>query len=164
MHSSRGEERRNGGVSGGQHPVGKHNQALPCLHGLDGMCGDGLQRLPECRSISIRHKTAADFGGFVTVPLQGGKMHQFVIRQDGASQLDEPGVLRRFFQNIPLVADVGHEAHHEFLADGVNGRVRNLREALLEVVEQQLWLAGHHRQRRLHPHGAYGLGALVRHR
>ena len=91
-------------------------------------------------------------------------MHQFVIRQDGASQLDEPGVLRRFFQNIPLVADVGHEAHHEFLADGVNGRVRNLREALLEVVEQQLRLVGQHRQRRLHPHGAYGLGALVRHR
>ena len=36
-------------------------------------------------------------------------------------------------------ADVLRQAHHQFLADGVDGRVGNLRKLLTEVVEQHLW-------------------------
>ena len=49
----------------------------------------------------------------------------------------------------------------DFLADGINRRVRDLREELLEIVVEQLRLVREHRQRRVRAHRAERLHAVV---
>jgi len=41
-------------------------------------------------------------------------------------------------QQVALGTDGGLQGHHDFLADGVNRRIRDLGKELLEVVEEQL--------------------------
>ena len=60
-------------------------------------------------------------------------------------------------------ADVADERHHHLFADGIDGRIGDLREELLEVIEQRLRLIGEAGQRRVGAHGADGLLAVVGH-
>ena len=48
--------------------------------------------------------------------------------------------------------DVFRKTHHEFLADGVDGRVRYLCELLTEIVEECLRFVGEHSQRGIVTH------------
>lgn len=88
---------------------------------------------------------------------------ELLIRDDGALHLDQPGVFRRFFQNIGMVADVRGQAHDQFLPDGVDGRVGHLREQLLEIIEQKGGLPGKDGQRGVVPHGAERFRPLHHH-
>ena len=72
--------------------------------------------------------------------------------------------MRRFRQNVALLADVADERHHHLFADGIDRRVRHLREKLLEVIEQRLRLIGKTGERRIGSHGADRLFAVHRHR
>ena len=45
-------------------------------------------------------------------------------------------------ENVPLGADVADQRHHHLFADGIDGRIGDLREELLEVVEQHLRAVG----------------------
>ena len=73
-------------------------------------------------------------------------------------------MLRRLFQDIPLITDVSHQAHHQFFPYGINGWIRNLSKTLLKVIEEQLRFVGQHSRCSLHTHGANGLSTFVRHR
>ena len=46
-------------------------------------------------------------------------------------------VFRRFFENVAVVSDVGHERHDEFFANRVDRRIRDLGEELVEAVEKR---------------------------
>ena len=98
-----------------------------------------------------------------TVGPEVPQMVQFIVGQQGAAQFDQPGVLRRLFQDVAPVADIGHETHHQLLADRVDGRVGHLGEKLFEVGEKQLGLLGQDRQRRVVAHGARGFFPLLGH-
>ena len=78
-------------------------------------------------------------------------------------QLERVAVLRRLIQNVALGADVADERHHQLFADGVDGRIGDLREELLEVVEQRLRAVGEAGQRHIGAHGADRLFALGAH-
>ena len=78
---------------------------------------------------------------------------ELVVREDGMRCAQAVGVFFRDLQQVALRADVALQRHHHFLADGIDGRVGDLREQLLEVVVQHARLVGHHRQ-----------GAVVAHR
>jgi hypothetical protein len=88
---------------------------------------------------------------------------QVAVGQDGMRQLQGVAVLRRLVQDVALGADVAGERHHHLFADGVDGRIGDLREKLLEVVEQRLRLVGKAGQRRIGAHGADRLLALFGH-
>ena len=62
---------------------------------------------------------------------------QLVVRQNGACHFDETRMFRRFREDVPLISDIGHNRHDQFLADRVNRRVRHLCEELVEVVEEK---------------------------
>ena len=79
-------------------------------------------------------------------------------------QLQRVAVLRRFRQNVALVADIAGERHHHLFANGVDGRIGHLREELLEIVEQRLRLVGEAGQRRIGAHRADWLFTFFRHR
>ena len=72
----------------------------------------------------------------------------------GCAQPQRVAVLRRFIEDIALGADVADERHDHLFADGIDGRIGDLREQLLEVIEQRLRLVGKAGERRIRAHGA----------
>ena len=77
---------------------------------------------------------------------------QIGVRQDRLLHPDAPAGLRMFIHQIGLGPDAGRERHHEFFADRIDRRIRDLRKQLLEVFEQQLRSIRQHRQRRVRAH------------
>ena len=78
---------------------------------------------------------------------------QLGIRQNGLLHLDAAAGLRRLFHDIRFRADVGHQRHDQLLANRINRRVGDLREELLEILEQELGALGEHRQGGIGSHG-----------
>src|SRR5687768_7884255 len=75
-----------------------------------------------------------------------------------------PGVRRRRVEQVASAAQVDAERHHQLLANRIDRWVRDLREQLPEVTEEQLWLFGERGERRIVAHGANRLLAGRRHR
>ncbi len=73
-------------------------------------------------------------------------------------------MLGRLLEDVAVVADVGHEGHDELLADRVDRRVRDLREELVEVVEERARLFRAAGERGVVAHRAGRLLAVPRHR
>ena len=67
-------------------------------------------------------------------------------------QLQHMTIFRLFRENVALAADITDEGHHDLFANRINGRIGDLREELLEIVEQRLrpvrktseWSVGSH--------------------
>lgn len=57
-------------------------------------------------------------------------------------------------QQVRLGADEGHQRHHQLFADGVDRRVRHLREQLAEIVVERLGAVRQHGQRGIVAHRA----------
>ncbi len=53
-------------------------------------------------------------------------------------QLEHLRVIGQLEQEVAFAADVRLEAHHQLLADRIDRGIGDLREVLLEVVEEQL--------------------------
>ena len=79
-------------------------------------------------------------------------------------QLQHVAVLGRFLQDVALASDVADERHHHLFANRIDGRIGDLREQLLEIVEQRLRLVGETGQRRVGAHRTNRLFALRCHR
>ena len=88
---------------------------------------------------------------------------QVAVGQDRVRQLQRVAVLRRLVQDVALGADVAGQRHDQLFADRIDGRVGDLGEELLEVVEQRLRLVGEAGQRRVGAHGADRLLAVRGH-
>ena len=80
-----------------------------------------------------------------------GQAHHLAVRLAGLQDVHAHG------------PDIFGERHDQFLADGVDGRVRHLGELLPEVVEQQLRLVRQHGQRRVVSHGGRGFRPVCGH-
>ena len=68
--------------------------------------------------------------------LRGADAPEVGVGEDGRQELEPTRVLGTLLQDVPLPAQEGRERHDQPLADRVYGRVGDLGEALLEVVEQ----------------------------
>ena len=102
--------------------------------------------------------------GLEARPVDAAQRRQVRVLQDGNRQPDLPAGVGPRFEQVALGAERQRGRGDEFLADRVDGRVRHLREQLLEVVVQKLRLVGQHGQRRVRAHGADGLDLVQRHR
>src|ERR1700740_2898066 len=78
-------------------------------------------------------------------------------------KLESVAVLRSLIEDVALGADVADERHDEFFADGIDGRIGDLGEELLEVVEERLRTVGEAGERRVGAHGANGLFTACAH-
>ena len=87
--------------------------------------------------------------GFVS-----GEPLQFVFRKDRSFKLDQFGALGSFHEDVSAVADVGHDRHDLLLSYGVDGRICDLGEALVEVVEEVMVFFGERGQGARAAHGA----------
>ena len=86
------------------------------------------------------------------------------VRDHRRLEPQEPRLLRRGGQQVPLAADGGDHRRDDLLADRVERRVGHLGEELLEVVGEHLGPVGKHGQRRVVAHRTDRLGAGRRHR
>ena len=85
------------------------------------------------------------------------------IRQNRMIDAQETAVLRLLLQHISILAHIDRRGGHNLLTDRVDGRVRYLGEALLEIIEQRLMLVGQGRDGRIDTHGGDALAAVLRH-
>ena len=60
--------------------------------------------------------------------------------------------------------DKAHQRHHQFFADRIDGRIRDLREILEKIIGEHSWLVGERGERDIAAHGANRVLALHRHR
>ena len=92
------------------------------------------------------------------------QLFQVAVGKDGMRQLERVAVFRRLVQNIALRADVADQRHHHLFADGIDGRIGDLRKELLEVAEQRLRTVREAGQRHIGAHGTDRLFAPRGHR
>ena len=90
-------------------------------------------------------------------------LHEIAAGKDGVVDLQDAAVFRAVGQQIAVGAGVDGRIGDDRLAQRVDGRVRDLREHLLEVVEQRLVLFRQHGQRDIRAHGGRRLRAVFRH-
>ena len=134
--------------------------------GVDGVRGAGAQIVERVLQAVFAIRGAeqrGQRGGQQIARGDAAQLFQIAVGQDGMRQLEGVAVLRRLVQNVALGADVADERHHQLFADGVDGRIGDLREELLEVVEQRLRTVGEAGQRHVGAHGADRLLALGAH-
>ncbi len=96
--------------------------------------------------------------------VQVDQLVQLVVVQHRLRQQDLVARLRSRVQQVALGSDHTTQAGDDLLADGVQRRVGDLREELLEVVEQHPGTVGQHRDRGVGTHRAESLGTGAGHR
>ena len=140
--------------------------------------GDGRVRAPEEVVQRRGHARGAVGGGHEhgqrgraeapaaarAVAVQRAQAGQVAIREEGRGQADHAvAVVQPLVEQVALRAEQRIDRGHQLLADGVEGRVRDLREELLEVAVERLRALGEHGQGRVRAHGAERLLPLARH-
>ena len=92
-----------------------------------------------------------------------GDGRQFRLIQHRGIEVQHPGGSRHRTQGRTPLAQVHLQAHHQLFAQGVDRRVGDLGEALLEIVVKEVGFAGEHRQGDVIPHAVGGFLAGPRH-
>ena len=140
--------------------VGQHDEAVALLDGVASFGADAVQRGRQARRARTGRIGDVD-GRRLPAPVievfDGG---HFLVGKNGMRDAQPVGVLFGGLQQVPFRAAVAVQRHDDLFPDGVDGRVGDLGEALLEVVVEHARLVGHHRQRRVVAHGAERVAQL----
>ena len=148
--------------------VGQHDDGRTLVDGLGDLATDPVQCDPQSATTVGQGVQAPDHRGgelrelAVVVGVDDGG--QLVVGQHRVVQHDLTAAVRPRLQQVGLGAEHRAVAGDQFLADGVQRRVRHLGEPLGEVVEQRLATRGQHRDRRVGTHRTEGLGTALGHR
>ena len=164
MHGPHRQQHRDGHVIPIRLTIGQDQNALSFPNGRGGLFADARQRLIQ-PDWTLRFLEMT--GDKLTLKCRITNIFQrlqLVLKQERALQQDLLGVRLAFLQPTALGAHVDVQRHHDTFADAVNWWIGHLREELLEVVMQQLGLAGQCRQGRVITHGAHRLHAAHHHR
>ncbi len=121
--------------------VRKDDDAGAVGDGLGDLDADGVEGPAQCESAAADAEQPADRhrleARHVAVVVDADDLGEVVVVDDGERQ-DELAARRRAgIEQVVLGPDGGAEGRHQLLAYGVERRVRDLREQLREVVEQQ---------------------------
>ncbi len=168
VHRRAGEQRRDRHAVGAGLAVGQDDDVDAVAHGLLGLSAQRLDRL--------FHPGRAFAGGPGGVERRRLELSvaelrnladllQVVVGQDRLADFEALGPRHAFeVEQVRPRPDDRDEAHHDFFADRIDRRVRDLREVLLEIGEEQLRLVRQRRDRRVGAHRADGFFAHRRHR
>jgi hypothetical protein len=97
------------------------------------------------------------------IGLEGEDLIHFGIGEDGGLEPEEAGVFGGFLEPVAMGAGEDFDGHHELFADGVDGRVGDLGEELLEVGVEKAGLFGEDGERRVVAHRSDGFLARLGH-
>mmetsp|Transcript_22560 Transcript_22560/g.63332 ORF Transcript_22560/g.63332 Transcript_22560/m.63332 type:complete len:392 (-) Transcript_22560:1377-2552(-) len=160
VHRARGQQRRDerpSGVEGALGPVAEHHDLAA---GPDGGLHVGAQLLQRRGEPAVGVLQAEGLGLQPVVGLDG---RQLTLDHDRGGELHLVEHLLPGVEQVAAPPEAHLEAHHEALAQRVDGRVGDLREPLLEVVVQHVGAVREHRQGDVVAHAVRGLPALGRH-
>ncbi len=152
------QQRRDGRVPLVVAAVGDDEQVVPLgdglgrlhLHVLDGLAKPGA-------TVGHREEGRERDGAeapAVRAPVERADAFQLLVGEDRGRDLELVAGVGLGLEEVPLRTDRGLDPHDDLLADRVHGRVRDLREELLEVPVEELGLLGEHGQRSVGAHGA----------
>ena len=124
-----------------------------------------LQRQPATGdAVQAADRRRAASSGYVAVVVDVDDLGQLVVVDDRERQRQLAAALRARLQQVGLRPDRRADRGDDLFADGVERRVGDLGEQLLEVVEQQTRPLAEHGDRRVGAHRADRLGAGLGHR
>ncbi len=161
VHGGGGQQGGNGDVMGVHSTVGEDEDVVALAHGLLGGRAEPLQGLLHAggallRGIADVQGAGAEGPAGVAVDLADAL--QVFIGENGLVHFQAHVTARLIqVQQVGARTDERHQGHHQFLADGIDGRIGDLGEVLLEIVEQGLGPIGEHRQGVVGPHGTHRL-------
>ena len=124
---------------------------------------EGVQRGRECGRPVCRAKDRAEGNGPDVGLVDRAHRGERRFTQNRMVEPKLARVLGLLVEQVGLRTEEDAERHHELLANGVDGRVRDLREELAEVREEQLRPLGEHGERRVVAHGPHRFFACLRH-
>ena len=156
------EQRRDGhlavaGAIGDDHHVGTG------AHGLLDALAKRLERLPKRTLPRLAGIRRRETRGMEALAIERRDALELVLGEDGVVQAEELAVLAGVLEHVAVVAQVEHGRSHEALAQRIDGRVGDLREELVEVVEERARVAGEHGERNVGAHGGQRRLARVCH-
>ncbi len=164
VHGSHGEQTGDRSVGGVDSAVGDDEQRVSGCDGVCGACTQLIERIAKAGFAIFRAEECRQRGRKQIAGRDAAQLFQISIGQDGMRQLEGVAVLGGLVEDVALGADVADERHDELFANGIDGRVGDLREELLEVVEERLRTVREAGQRRVGAHGADRLFAACAHR
>ena len=136
--------------------VGEDEDVVVAAYRLLGLRADPIERLLHAARALLRG--IADVDGARAEPAAGVLLDlpdrvQVAVGEDRLPDLDPAERPAPFgVEEVRPWPDDRDERHHELLADGVDGRVRHLREVLPEVVRERLGPRREHRDGVVRPH------------
>ena len=164
VHRGNREQRRDRGPAGPEQAVGEDDDVDPLRDRLPRLAADALDRAVHSGRTLGDRPGDVDRECLVDVMFDVAQRLELAIEQDRLVEKELVGMLGRLFEEVALVAEARSEAHHDFLADRVDRRVRDLSEQLLEVGEERRGLVGEHSEGDVVAHRPGRLGAVEGHR
>ena len=143
--------------------VADHQHRVPLVDGQYRRRAELVERLAQPRGAIGNGEAGVQRREVEIVHRRVPERGHLLVHHQRAGEVHEPRRLRRGLEHGVAPSDVGVERHHDLFADGVDGRVRDLREALPEIRVEQSRLVLQHGQRRVVAHGARRLLAVPGH-
>ena len=158
-HGQQAGDRRVGRIDAA---IGNDQQRVAGIHGQRCARAQVIERVLQPGLAVVGAEERRQRGRQQIARRDAAQLLKVAIGQNGMRQLERVAVLRRLVQDVALRADVADERHHQLFANGIDGRIGDLREELLEIVEQRLRPIGKAGQRHIGAHRADRLLALWR--
>jgi len=143
--------------------VGQDQDGVPLGNGLVGSRKEGVQCLLQSSGAVGCRKEHGKRGGFEAGLIDLAQLFELLVGEQRVIQFDHAGAMGTRLQQVGLGTQQGGRRGDQLFADRVDGRVGYLGKQLLEIVVEQLRLAGKRRQRCIGAHGAQRLYAVGRH-
>ncbi len=154
MHRCRREERRHGSPLGADGAVGEDQDVGAGRERLVGLAAETVERDVHPGRAFCDGPRHVERAGLEDRRVHLAQLLELGVEQDRRLQHELAGVLGRLVEQVLLGADARLQAHHDRLADGVDRRVRHLREQLLEVGVDEPMAIGEHGEGRVVAHRA----------
>jgi hypothetical protein len=165
MQAGDGEQRRDRREVLGDAAVGKHeNGAFLVLNHATGNVGDLLHGLGQALLAARGAEKDGQHADLEAGLVEAADLGELLVGEDGPLQLDAAAGQRIGVEQIALGTEAGLGGGDDLLANGINRRIGDLCEELLEIVVEQARLVGEDGEGRVVAHRADRLDAIAGHR
>ena len=134
VHGADGQHGRDGSVVGVDRAIGEDDDLVAVEHVLLGLATETIEGAAHASRLGL--EADGDGLGLEVVDVRPAQPLEVSIGDDRLRQLDHARVVGVGVEQVALRAHERDQAHDHLLADGVDGRVGDLGEELLEVVEE----------------------------
>ena len=122
---------------------------------------EAFDRVPEARSFLVEHADVVALEAFqICMP----DLHQVDVRKDRVMDLQNAAVLFFLFENVARDSEIDGSIGNYLFSYRVDRRVRDLRELLLEEIEERRILLRKRRDRHVNTHRSSSLDPVQTHR